>query len=277
MRSILFTILLALSISSKADESCVYPSKSEEGVLSYFDKCGVIKGDQITLRKKYAEDVLFNGAGLACVMFSAEDVFYIQKNGRSQRTLFFDNGCDYFEKGLARGIVNEEMVFINEQLDIVLTPGFKRLSHFNYNHAVVCNGPFVEEKHGEHTLLKGGKCGLINKQGLLVVEAIYPIGDREVFQNYINTNNHCPPPPVASESAALCHAKRHIANIEHHIIEWLKHEISKQNDNWLITFTEERSPNDEFTLTLQSSNAQWTSLNKESHSKALTEATRKIP
>lgn len=274
MKRALLTILLIFSVSSKADDSCFYPSKKNEGMFSHFDDCGFIEGDKIKLGKAHTKNIFYDEEGLACIMFSAKDIFYIQESGYSQRVYFYDNGCDYFKEGLARGIINGQMIFINEQLEVALAPDFELLSHFDYGHSVVCNGPFVEEKQGEHTLLKGGKCGLLNKQGNLVVEANYKIEDREIFQKYINTNNHCPPPPITSESSALCHAKRHVSNMEYHTDEWKKHEISERGDIWLITFIEESRRNEEFTLTLNSGSAQWESLIKESHNKALQRTSR---
>lgn len=274
MRQVLLTILLIFSDSLKADESCFYPSKKEEGSYSHFDDCGLIKGDGVKLEKAHEENLFYDELGLACVMFSAKDVFYVKDSARTQRVYFHDNGCDYFNEGLARGIVNGKMVFINEQLEVVLEPGFDLLSHYDYEHSVVCNGPFLEEKHGEHTYLKGGECGLLNKKGDLVVEAVYKIENQEVFQNYINSNNHCPSPPVASEKSALCHAKRHVSNMDYHTDEWKKYKVSKVSNKWLITFTEEGASNEEFTLTLHSDSARWESLVKESHNKALQRISR---
>ena len=269
MTRIVLTILLIFSVASKADESCFYPSKKDNGSLSHFDDCGSIEGDTIKLGKDHGGNISYDINELACIIFSPKDVFYIQKNGHSQRVYFYDNGCDHFKEGLARGIVNGQMVFINEQLKVSLAPGFELLSHYDYGHSVVCNGPFDKEKHGEHTLLKGGKCGLINKQGNLVVEAIYRIEDREAFRNYLNRNNHCPAPPVSSKSSALCHAKRHISNMEYHTDQWKEYRISNQGAAWLITFIEEGKKNEEFTLTLNAGSAQWESLIKESHNTAL--------
>ena len=145
---------------------------------------------------------------------------------------------------------------------------------FHYGHSIVCNGPFIEEKRGEHTLQKGGKCGLLNKQGDLVVKANYKIEDRKAFQHYINTNNHCPSPPITSESSALCHAKRHVTNMEFHTAEWKKHKISNQGNIWLITFVEKNRENEEFSLILISDTAQWESITKESHNNALHRTSR---
>ncbi len=265
---------MVLSFSSNADESCFYPDKTDNGTFSHSDECGSIEGDRIKLGKIILDNIYYDEKGLACILFSAKDAFYIHKNATSQRVYFYDNGCDYFEENLARGIVNGKMVFINQRLKVVLSPEFELLAHFDYGHAVVCNGPFQEEKHGEHTLLKGGECGLINKQGTIVVEAIHKIRDRDIFQDYLNRNNHCSVPPVTSKISALCHGKRHVSNMDYHSDQWEKYEISERGRVWLITFVEEGKENEEFTLTLNASSAQWESLIKESHNKALQRTSR---
>jgi len=269
MRYVILTIWLIFSASVKADDSCFYPSKKDQGDILKFDNCGSIEGDKVNLGKDHLDNLSFDQDGLVCLIFFRDDVFYFHKNGQSQRVLFFDNGCDYFKEGLARGMVNDQMVFINRLLKVVLNPGFELLSHYDYGHSVVCNGPFREETRGEHTLSKGGKCGLLNKQGRLVVEAKYKIEDRDVFRNYINSNNHCPAPPVTTEKSALCHARRHVSNMDFHTSQWKKHEISKQDNIWLITFVEDNGADEEFTLDINYSNAQWNYITQESHNKAL--------
>lgn len=277
MKSVFITILLIFSVSAKANNQCFYPSKKDGGNVSALDSCGQIKGDTIKLGKRHVENVVYDENGLACILFfgkSNSDAFYIQESGRSQRALFFDNGCDYFEEGLARGLVNGEMVFINKSLDVVLTPKFEKLMPYDYGHSIVCNGPFIEEKRGVHTLHKGGRCGLLNKQGNLVVEAKFKIEDRDVFRDYINANNHCPPPPVTSEISALCHAKRHVSHMKFHTTQWKQHQISKRGDVWLITFVEDSETNGEFTLVLNSSRASWMSIQMEPHNEALQRTSR---
>jgi hypothetical protein len=266
--AILITLLL-VSFSSQADESCFYPSKIDGGDLSRFDDCGSIEGDSIKLGKEHNDNIVFNEKGLACLILSNNEVFYIHKNGNSQRSFYFENGCDYFKDGLSRGIINGNMVFIDEQLEVALNPGFELIAHYDYGHSVVCNGPFSEEKQGEYTFRRGGKCGLIDRQGKLVVEAVHKIEERKAFRDYINSNNHCPAPPISSEKSALCHAKRHVSNMEYHTDQWKRYEISKRGEIWLITFVEEGNQKEEFTLTLNADSAHWKSIIKESHSSAL--------
>lgn len=269
MKLSLLTILLFVSLPLKANQSCFYPSKKEGGSYIHFDDCGVIEGDKVTLAKLHTENVVYNEKGLACLLFSAKSVFYLHKSGRSHKVYRYDNACDYFKEGLTRGIVRDKMVFVNELLEVTIRPEFEFLTPFDYGHAVVCNGPFAEERRGEHTFRSGGKCGLIDKQGNLVVQANYGIENRKVFKHYINTHNHCPVPPVTSETSALCHAKRHISNMEYHGTDWQKIEVSAVGNTWLISFIEARVGSEEFTLVLNADTAHWESLSKEPHGKAL--------
>lgn len=256
---VLVLVFMIFSFASNAEESCFYPDKTVNGSFLHSDECGSIQGDNLKLDKRFLDNVFYDANDLACLLFSAKDAFYVHKNGASQRVYFYDNGCDYFKEDLARGVVNDKMVFINNRLKVLISPGFELLSHFDYGHSVVCNGPFEEELQGEHSFLKGGRCGLMNRQGTLVVEAIHNIENRDAFQQYLNNSNHCLRPPVVSQKSALCHAKRHVSNMTLHTGQWAEYAISKHDKVWLITFVEEGSSS-QFTLTLNAISGQWTSL-----------------
>ncbi len=262
------TLLLCLchSLSVEASE-CFYVSKTDNAYKKA-DDCGEIEGGTITLTDAIFEDIQFDQQSLTCVIFPNQELFYINRNRKSQRVLFFDNGCDYFKQGFARGLENQRLVFIDQELNIKLRPKFEYLVPFDYGHAVVCNGPFTEEQHGEHTFLRGGQCGLIDKQGNLVVAAAHPIGESEAFDAYINNHNHCPPPPVTTAEAALCHAKRHVDNMDFHSAEWQSQRISLRGTVWLVSFIE-KGESEEVTLDLDANSAHWQSLLPESHEEAL--------
>lgn len=239
-----------------------------------FDDCGPMAGDRIILKDEHFENMSFNPDGLACILFPGDNVFYINRDKESRRAYFSDNGCDHFKEGLARGFVDGEMVFINKSLELALAPGFERLLPFDYGHSVVCNGPFVEEERGEHTLSRGGSCGLMDHEGNLVVEAKHKMEERTVFRDYINSHNHCSSPPVTDELSALCHAKRHVSNMRFHSDIWKRHEITRLNDSWLVSFVETNRPDVEFSMVLNSETAHWLTIIKEPHDKALQHISR---
>jgi hypothetical protein len=248
-----------ISILSFADVPCGYPGKREQSI-EFYKSCGHIKGDQILLTEPHRENIVFEKNGLACIMVGGGTVFYINQQGQSRRVAFNDNGCDYFEEGFARGYENGNMVYIDNKLAVKLKPDFELLLPFDYEHAVVCNGPFETIQQGEYTLQRKGKCGLINKQGELVVEAKYSIEDREVFQDYINSHNHCQKPPITNKKAAICHAKRHLKYNDTHKSE-AKIKSAKQNGNlWLVQFIYQEEPENIFVIELDANKAGWLSI-----------------
>lgn len=202
------TLLVAVTAPVLAEE-CVYPDRREGGLAGHTD-CGELTADgRFLLSRKHIRHVDFDSDGLACLHADAK-TYYVRRDGRSRHALNYDNGCDYFVAGLARAYDKNEMVYVDKALNVVLRPGFELLGIFEHGHAAVCNGPFTKEQVGEHSILHGGQCGIIDRQGRLVMPAEHPIDDRQTFRNYVNSHNECPPPPIETEAAAICHARRHL-------------------------------------------------------------------
>jgi hypothetical protein len=258
---ILLLICLTLLIPTQgfADIPCGYPGK-HDACIEFYKSCGEIKGDQILLSDWHKNNIIIEENGLACIIAGDSNAFYINQQDQSRRAVFNDNGCDYFEAGFARGYENGKMVYIDKKLNVKLKPDFELLLPFDYDHAVVCNGPFETIQQGEYTLQRKGKCGLINNQGKLVVEAKHSIEDREVFQDYINSHNHCPKPPITDKKSAICHAKRHLKyNDTHKSQTTIK--SAKQNGNlWLVQFTYQEEPENIFVIELDANKAGWLSI-----------------
>lgn len=243
---------------SFGDVPCGYSGKREQSI-EFYKSCGQIKGDQILLSAPHIENIVFEENGLACIMVGGGTVFYINQQGQSRRVAFNDNGCDYFEEGFARGYENGKMVYIDKKLNVKLKPDFELLLPFDYEHAVVCNGPFETTQQGEYRLQRKGKCGLINKQGKLVVDAKYPIEERDIFRNYINSHNHCPKPPITTTESAICHAERHLQHNDAH--KGKKKIISavQKADIWLVRFNYSDEPESLFEIELNTT-AGWNSI-----------------
>lgn len=240
-------IILAPLASAAADTSCFYASKKDKGDVVIFDDCGQADETGFVLSPDHKENIHFGDDNLACLAFSSENAFWVHKNGKSIRTLFYDAWCDDFEDGLAIGKVEDREVYIDSDLNVILDPGFDSLSHFRYDFAAVCNGPFRYEQHGEHTFRKGGKCGLINRSGEVVIEPRYPSENWEVFRDYRNSHNECPVPPIQDEASAICHAKRH-AKHNDHTDNWIRHSVTSDGERWSIDFLESNGSGYEFTM-----------------------------
>lgn len=255
--------LLVLSVAlitkfATADAPCGYPGKQDQGI-EFYKSCGEIKGDKIILHEWHKNNLVFEENGLACILMGNSKAFYINRKGESRRTEFFDNGCDYFEDGLARGYENGKMVYIDQKLNVILNPDFEWLSPFYYDHGVVCNGPFETINDGEHSWKTKGQCGLIDKKGKLVVDAQYPIEDQNTFHDYINTHNHCPR-PITTKESAICHAKRHL---QHQATQKNVKKIvstTKIDDKWLVNFVYKDESQGEFVIELEAKTAAWLSI-----------------
>lgn len=256
-------ILLTLTLfaESRADTSCFYASKKDHGDFVIFDDCGQADDTGFILSPEHQDNVQFGDDNLTCLTFSKENTFWIHENGRSIRTTFRDASCDNFESGLAIGMVDGREVYIDKNLEVILDPRFESLSHFLYDFAVVCNGPFQYEQRGEHTFRTGGKCGLINRAGEVVIEAKYPLEEREVFRDYRNAHNECPVPPIRDEASAVCHAKRH-ARHHDHSDNWVCYSAASDEDYWSIKFLEKDGSGHEFTMQVGAAKAELRSIRK---------------
>ncbi|MDR0937751.1 MAG: WG repeat-containing protein [Mediterranea sp.] len=96
---------------------------------------------------------------------------------RTERILFeifgYDNGPDYVSKGLFRIVENEKMGFANMDGEIVIKPQFSFVGPFMENDFAVFNEGGRSEGVGEEKFFRGGKWGLINKKGEVVIPPIY--------------------------------------------------------------------------------------------------------
>ena len=135
------------------------------------ENCAYIaKEDKVVVTKKDLSRIAFDGYNPACLaLYGTGDVslYYILQSGKSIRALHFDNGCDYFEEGLARGIVEEKIIFFDKKLDIILKTDFPFAYPFSNGEAKVCRG-FTWRESGEHRVMEGGECANINLKGELI-------------------------------------------------------------------------------------------------------------
>jgi hypothetical protein len=183
----------ASSAESKKVESnikkmeCTYSIKPNKkypyGDMVTFPDCGEIKNGKLLLKKEYLDNMslkkgLESDYGLTTVYGKAGLVYYVSKEGKTERMYFFDMGADYFQEGLARYIdSNEKMGFLNPKLEIVITANYDYATFFQDGYAIVSNGSHSEKisdsKYEEHTHAVGGKWGAIDKKGELVIPLKY--------------------------------------------------------------------------------------------------------
>jgi len=143
--------------------------------LTPFKNCGKIDANGVfVLKKEHLDNISFNKDNLSCVYTPGPRVFYVRPDGKTFEAHYFDNGCDYFNEGLARGIANGKMVFFNRKLEIKIDTPYDTIFPFADGYAVVCND-CNKVKIGEHTGFRGGKCGYIDHSGKVIVPLEYTI------------------------------------------------------------------------------------------------------
>ena len=263
------SIFVLLSMSgfsvSASDIPCIYPHKSSQEMAEHLGCATLTANGQLQLKPETLQRILFPESGVECLLMLQQSevlAFYVKDTGESRSTLFVDNGCDYFEEGLARGYVDGKITYFDNSLTTAVKTEFEQGMPFYYAHAVVCNGPFVEEKTADHdhTLQSGGRCGLIDHQGKLVVPAEYPIEQDEAFEKYINANNECEPPPIKTEADALCHGRRHGKMLNYLSDNWTWHEINEKDGVWQLEFIQAEEPDQILIMDIDRDSAHWRSI-----------------
>jgi hypothetical protein len=177
----IFLLLLFIPVALHAEQTkkteCMYtPKATKENPspeLTSFKDCGTIDSNgKFVIDKKHLGNILFAKDEPACVYASGPKVFYVLPDGKSIEAQMYDNGCDYFSEGVARGAFKGKKVYFNKKLEIVIETPYETIFPFESGYAAVCNG-VREEKADEHTGIKGGQCGYIDHTGKVIVPLKY--------------------------------------------------------------------------------------------------------
>jgi hypothetical protein len=166
---------------------CAYQINSNKehphGDMLTFPDCGKLVNGELQLSKKHLKNMSFKKGsesefGLTTVYADYPHVFYVSKEGKTQRMYFFDMGADYFEDGLARYLNSEnKMGFVNTKLEVVIPAKYDYATSFKNGVAIVSNGSHSEKVSNnpeeEHSHMVGGVWGAIDKKGRVVVPLKY--------------------------------------------------------------------------------------------------------
>ncbi|SMF01529.1 WG repeat-containing protein [Pseudobacteriovorax antillogorgiicola] len=147
--------------------SCLYQNEARE--QSHESQCGTIdRNGKISLNKANLEKVRFQD-GLTCLWVKKRQKwsnYYLNEAGQMKEVYSYDNGCDYFQEGLARTHVNGKLAYMNRDLDIKLETAYDWGAPFSSGAAKVCNDVVWETK-GEHKSMTSANCVMIDKNGRL--------------------------------------------------------------------------------------------------------------
>ena len=120
--------------------------------------------------------VLFNGRqGIYAINRKGEPLFEV---------VCIDNGPDYVKEGLFRIIENDKMGFANMDGEVVIKPQFDFVWPFQKcGYAIFKTGgkKVIYDTHNNYSTWKGGKWGIINKKGEIVLPPTYDDGRYDCF------------------------------------------------------------------------------------------------
>jgi hypothetical protein len=136
--------------------------------------CEQTSDGSIVLAAKSLASASFGPEGLSSIIVN-NDLYFVNRHGKTAPALHFDNGPDYVVEGLARTVKDGKVGFVNPQLDQVVAPVWDFAFPFQSGVAMVCMGCVSTpvSPGDEHTVRKGGKWGYIDKRGKVVVPVEY--------------------------------------------------------------------------------------------------------
>ena len=145
---------------------CSYVAK--RGELDRQGPCARMEGDAPRIDPAHLARMAFDH-GLAEVRIDTAGIAYVRRDGRAALVFIFDNGADYFKQGLARGLRHGKLVYYDRRLRPVIVTGYDWGEPFEHGRAGVCIGCKVEKLGDEHSYMAGGRWGVIDRRGKLVV------------------------------------------------------------------------------------------------------------
>jgi hypothetical protein len=176
MRACLIVIacgVAACSDAGAADRvSCDFHPPGE----THVEDCAVRNPDgSLTVRSQVLVEAPFGEDGVAAVWID-QDLYFVNRSGRTAPAFYYDNGADYFVEGLARTTRDGRIGFVNSELVEVVSPRWDFAEPFAGGFARVCAG-CVEERKGEHSVMVAGTWGFIDRTGRVVVQVVHDRGE----------------------------------------------------------------------------------------------------
>lgn len=168
------TLVTSDTQQTTTDKNLIPFESPETHLFGYKTKTGKVKIPPLFVR---AHD--FNNFGIANVKLGPrnEDWAKINKSGEILvKSYFFNNGPDYYAKGLSRFVENNKIGFIDFTAKKVIPAQFDWASPFHYNAPIslVCNGcKLIPSPSRKYKQLKGGKWGVIDMAGRIIIPLQY--------------------------------------------------------------------------------------------------------
>ncbi|OJH80496.1 MAG: hypothetical protein BSK19_09595 [Stenotrophomonas maltophilia] len=137
---------------------------TEEHGLWMLPGCEVVD-DKPQISAETLQDLPYDGDGLALVQ-TADGFHYVDRHGRSQAVIAWDNGADPLQEGLFRGRIGDRVGYFNAAFEQVIAATFDFAWPFQDGVAEVCNGCRRGTPDGDgHTPMEGGEWFRIDRSG----------------------------------------------------------------------------------------------------------------
>lgn len=153
-------------VTSAFPLACSYESIS--GELEFEEACAadgaaLVLAPPVIVRMRYTK-------GLSSFAVQGSGWHYRRRDGTTRRMYTFDNGPDDFVDGLARSIVDGKVAYVDRRLRVRIATRYDWGDRFDQGLAKVCIGcRVVPAGDGEHSMMGGGRWGMIDKSGSEVV------------------------------------------------------------------------------------------------------------
>lgn len=144
-----------------------FSSFEENGLFGFKDKKG-----KVIIKPQYEQAMEFTKSGVAFVVSKNKWICIDAKNKFLLESFLYDNGPDYISESLARYVEEGKMGFHNERCQKVIEAQYDFAYPFENGYAMVCLGCELKPE-GEHKRIVGGKYGILNKKGKIVLPIEY--------------------------------------------------------------------------------------------------------
>ncbi|PJZ44899.1 WG repeat-containing protein [Leptospira brenneri] len=180
----LFTFLLfCLSLYSQSN----LPISFEENNLYGFKN----KSGKVIIKPQYQHTMDFTKELVSFVVYENKWYCIDTKNNKLLEAFNYDNGPDYYSEKLARFIENKKFGFFDSRCKKQIPATYDFVFPFEKGYSIVCNGCEIQSDGDEHSRIVGGKYGIIDRKGKIVLPVEHDSIDSILFnkKSAIVTNN----------------------------------------------------------------------------------------
>lgn len=165
----LLVILLFLPLLVFCSKKIQLTAFEENGVYGYKDQNG-----KVLISPQYSLAFDFNENGVGFSFGKGGWICIDSQNKVLLNAFTYDNGPDYFSEGLARFVENSKFGFFDASCNKVISANYDFAFPIQEGFSLVCNG-CESVSDGEHSSIHGGKYGMIDKTGKIVIPIEYDL------------------------------------------------------------------------------------------------------